>query len=34
MIGVVEKFSAGCWLLAIQPDCKRDGRDGEINGFM
>lgn len=22
------------WLLAAQLDCKRDGRDGEINGFM
>lgn len=22
------------WLLAVQLDCKKDGRDGEINGFM
>jgi hypothetical protein len=31
-LGVAEKFSAGCWLYNWT--AKRDGRDGEINGFM
>jgi len=22
------------WLLAVQLNCKKDGRDGEINGFI
>jgi len=23
-----------CWLLAAQLDCKKDGKDREINGFI